>query len=380
MSTPEKERSTPNSLRIMHVSFHLQGGGAERQLQILATECIKNGADVSVFCVSPVGSEALAKDIQLFVYDRAGKFDFGIFSAAFLAVRTFQPDVLHVWLPPAITIPAMIASALARVPCVFSYRNVMQFRRFLDVIEFLVAFSFSKKIVSNCSLERSSLAYRFLFRRKSGVCIPNAVSTPPVGVSTTTDKGDDTVRIIFVGRLVPQKNWRCLLEALGMLDRSVKWSLSICGEGEDRREAEQLCLELNIADRVSFLGYREDAIALMGDSDMLVLPSWHEGMPNVLLEAFSVGLPALVSDIPEHKAIINGTGAAVLFDPSKPNDLHKKISALAHDREHLAILRERGVQVIKEYSPDRMAQRYLSVYRDITRVPRNSGLNRDSGK
>lgn len=380
MSIPEKARSTLDSLRIMHVSFHLQGGGAERQLQILATECLKNGADVAVFCVSPVGGEALAKDIQLFVYDRAGKLDFGIFSAALFAVRTFQPDVLHVWLPPAITIPAMIASALARVPCVFSYRNVMHFRRFLDVIEFFVAFSFSKKIVSNCSVERSSLAYRFLFRIKSGVCIPNAVSTPPVGVRSVTDKANDTVRIIFVGRLVPQKNWRCLLEALGMLDNGVNWSLSICGEGEDRRDAEQLCLELNIAKRVSFLGYRKDALELMSDSDILVLPSWHEGMPNVLLESFSVGLPALVSDIPEHKAIVNGTGAAVLFDPSNPNDLHMKISALVHDREHLATLRERGLQVIKEYSPDRMVQRYLNVYRDITRVSRISRLNRDSGK
>jgi L-malate glycosyltransferase len=102
---------------------------------------------------------------------------------------------------------------------------------------------------------------------------------------------------VMVGRLTPVKGIDIALSALARVTTDVPWHLNLVGEGTRQAELEDLVVRLNLRDRVSFLGFRRDVHALLAHSDLLIMSSRHEGLPYALLEAMSLGLPTLASDV-----------------------------------------------------------------------------------
>ena len=78
----------------------------------------------------------------------------------------------------------------------------------------------------------------------------------------------------------------------------------VCGKGEDEKQIQEYVVDKKLQNKVKLLGYKPELYSIMADSDLLVLPSWHEGMPNVLVESLAIGLPCILSDIPAHKDIL----------------------------------------------------------------------------
>ena len=101
--------------------------------------------------------------------------------------------------------------------------------------------------------------------------------------------------ILSVGRLHPQKNYPVLFRAFATAALS-GWRLRILGDGFEREKLIDLASELEIEDRVDFMGYVADPFPHYRAARLFVLASDHEGSPNALWEAMSVGLPVLVSD------------------------------------------------------------------------------------
>ena len=97
---------------------------------------------------------------------------------------------------------------------------------------------------------------------------------------------------LALGRLHPNKGFALLLAALAKT-REVR--LAIAGDGPLRGPLERLAADLGIAERVSFLGWREDVPELLANADLLVCPSLHEPLGNVVIEAWSAGLPVVAT-------------------------------------------------------------------------------------
>ena len=103
---------------------------------------------------------------------------------------------------------------------------------------------------------------------------------------------------IAVCRLVPQKGVDLLLEAYAALSTAIhsQWRLLIVGEGPERTALEQRTRDLQLAERIHFLGFQTDPSRYFLDAGVFVLPSRFEGMPNALLEAMGCGLAPIVTD------------------------------------------------------------------------------------
>ena len=152
------------------------------------------------------------------------------------------------------------------------------------------------------------------------VSIPNGIAPPPTASGRT--KTDSRRRMIAVGRLTRQKGFDWLLEhADAWLTPEIRrdWTLWIVGDGEDREKLERIALERELGDFIRFCGWREDAKELIADSDLFLLPSRWEGMPNALLEAAAAGRATLCANV-EGVAEILGDAEAQIC---KPGDVEK---------------------------------------------------------
>jgi glycosyltransferase involved in cell wall biosynthesis len=103
-------------------------------------------------------------------------------------------------------------------------------------------------------------------------------------------------RLLSVGRLSAEKGFDLLLRAIDRLrPKYPRIYAIVLGEGNARDALERLRGELDLADAVSFVGYRSDWAGFCGEADLFVLPSRYEGMPNALLEAAALGLPLVAT-------------------------------------------------------------------------------------
>jgi len=134
------------------------------------------------------------------------------------------------------------------------------------------------------------------YRRCGNVTVvSNAVPSPE-----TTSRG--LVRcprkLVFVGRLTPQKGLDVLIKALARARREVPdLRVVMVGDGPEMESLRRLAWRLGQAEAVSFVGWRDDVEAFLSRAELFVLPSRWEGHPLALMEAMAVGLPAVASDV-----------------------------------------------------------------------------------
>ena len=167
-----------------------------------------------------------------------------------------------------------------------------------------------------------------------------------------------------VGRLAPEKNYGFLLLVLKELIRRMKTSsgqedirfrLLFIGEGPEETELRKMARELEIEDRVCFLGNRNDVPGLLMGADCFLLPSLFEGLPLVLVEAQASGLPCVASDRITRQVEL--TGQITYLPVEEPSDEEaagklaqrwaRQIQAFSKDREG-EIWRPEGAILVKE--------------------------------
>ena len=117
------------------------------------------------------------------------------------------------------------------------------------------------------------------------------------------------VRYLSVGRLEPQKDHETLLGAFAVVRLSRQATLTIVGDGPRRSCLEATARDLGIAEDVCFVGHAMNPYPWFRESDVFVLSSRYEGMPNVLLEALTFGLRCVSTDCPHGPREILAPGA-----------------------------------------------------------------------
>ncbi|HMR30436.1 MAG TPA: glycosyltransferase [Geminicoccaceae bacterium] len=122
--------------------------------------------------------------------------------------------------------------------------------------------------------------------------VPNPLRVPP---DPGTRRSRSGPRFISVGRLVPQKRVDLVIEAFARLDGLDGWTLEVLGDGPERSGLDSLVALRGIAARVRFHGH-VDPFSHLYASDIFVLASDFEGMPNALLEAMACGVVPIVND------------------------------------------------------------------------------------
>jgi len=172
---------------------------------------------------------------------------------------------------------------------------------------------------------------------------------------------DDKRIIIQVSSFQYPKDHPTLIRAMQYLSENIK--LILVGDGEKRKESETLTKELNLSDRVQFLGIRTDIPQLLQSADIAVLSSHWEGFGLAAVEGMAAGKPVIASDVSGLREVVEGAG--LLFEKGNKQDLAQKISSLIDDpalyKDVAARCRERA----KQYDINTMVEKYIGLYKEI---------------
>lgn len=161
---------------------------------------------------------------------------------------------------------------------------------------------------------------------------------------------EETQVLGHIGRFNLQKNHEFLLDVFSVYLQEHKDAvLLLVGEGTLRNEIEVQARSLGIVDKVIFTGLRIDVPALLSAMDVLVFPSFYEGMPNVVIEAQACGLPCVISDTITREADVAGM---VTFLPINDTECWvKEIEALCGKRNTKKMPIEYDIRnVVEEFS------------------------------
>lgn len=172
-------------------------------------------------------------------------------------------------------------------------------------------------------------------------------------------KGDFAV--LSVGDLIPRKNQVAIVRALPLLPENVR--LVICGEGSERKRLLELADELDVADRVSLLGFRDDVADIMVACDCLVFPSIHEGLPVSVMEAMASGLPIVAASIrgidPD---LIENRNNGIILQDTKPGSIALAIFELVGNRPLCRKLAESARDASVHFELSSLIKRVVSIY------------------
>lgn len=182
-------------------------------------------------------------------------------------------------------------------------------------------------------------------------------------------RNSTTLRLLSVGRLNQQKGFDILLRAMGRI-RHLPWQLTILGQGEEEDTLRKLSAQEGITDRIEFPGWQANPYPWMKHSDLFVLSSRWEGMPNVLLEAMAIGLPTVATDCPTGPRLLLDNGrVGRLVETGSESRLAEAIASLLvapDERRRLATL---AIEHCKQYTTDAMIDAYRTLIDKVIAGP-----------
>jgi glycosyltransferase involved in cell wall biosynthesis len=175
----------------------------------------------------------------------------------------------------------------------------------------------------------------------------------------------DPLRVLFVGRLVPEKGPDVLIDAAEALyAQGIPVELSIAGGGVLAEALERKAQNSPAADTIRLLGPvgQDDIRDWYAWADVFCLPSFAEGVPVVLMEAMSMELPVVSTPIAGIPELIRDGESGILVPPGRVEELAQALSRLSRDP---ALRRDMGAagrrRVLEEFQPQENAERLLFV-------------------
>jgi L-malate glycosyltransferase len=360
-------------IRLTHLIAGLEIGGAENGVVNVVNRLDERLFKISVY-VFKTGfafESRLRKDVQLVhVPKREGNDPMAVLRLALL-LRRDRPHIVHThnW---STLVEGMLAAKIARVPIIVHSEHGTVRKEWLpQIYAQRISWRCADRVLAVSESLKQHLVREIGFPAQRIISIQNGVDTDrfqPNGERMALREGLGWPARGFiigsVGRLVPVKNYATLLRAAARVaSRVPQLTLALVGDGPLDGELKTLAEQLGIADRVSFLGYRDDVPNLLNAMDIFVLPSLREGMPNAVLEAMACGLPVIASEVGGASEIVRDRENGLLVCPTDVEQLSQHLYQLALSPERCRAMGIAGRRCIeREFKMEHMVNKYTNLY------------------
>ncbi|MBI5071375.1 glycosyltransferase [Candidatus Falkowbacteria bacterium] len=354
-------------IKIIHIITGLPFGGAETMLFDLARRLSADNFEVKVATAvrgGPLVQDFKEAGIEVRIFEKRGKIGLGLIFKLWRFLRREKPDIVHTHLFGGDTW-GRIAAVLARVPIIISTEHntnldegwaKRKLKKFLS--------HFTKKIVAVSEAVKNYSVVYDKIRAKKIVVVQNGIDLEKFISSSEKDFGDPPI-IGVVGRLEEQKGYKYLFEALNLI-KTIPWILWVVGDGSKKSELERLAKDLNLRERIIFLGARRNIAEILNQIDIFVLPSLWEGLGIAVLEAAAAGKPIVASRVGGIPEIIEEDRTGILVEP-------KNVKSLADGLEHILLgsaeAKEMGARARamaeEKFGVEKMVGSYENLYKEL---------------
>jgi len=362
------------SKSIIHLITTIERGGAEKQLLVLARKQVELGLAVEIIYLK--GVPELKNDFEIakckvndFIANKNFMFQVLLFSRYVKKLST----PVHAHLPKSELIASLACSKKYFVVTRHNSEN------FWPNSPKSISKLISKFVCSRAAkvISISNAVKRFILETEevSKNCTIDVIhygsdlnsvlsSLGLLDLSSRISRSSRTFKIGSIGRLVDQKDFPTLLMAFkDLLVYHPESELYIVGNGNRRRELQDLVRKLEINKKVFFLGRTQYIPEFLSLIDLFVLPSRYEGFGLVLIEAMSAQKPILASNnssIPE----VLGFEFPGLFKTGSVQQLLEKMILVINDENFAINLIDKYSDQLKKFEPTQMAKSVIKIYED----------------
>ncbi len=302
--------------KILFILPSLYGGGAERVVLTLLHNLDRNRFVPMLALVKREGKylKDIPEDVVLIDLE-VSQARYALFKIMKLLKRE-RPDILFTSLAHLNLLIALIRPLfpktirfIARESNTVSENNKRDKYPRINAILYKLVYNNYDAIVTQAKAMRDDLEQNYGISPTKMHTIHNPVDIETIREKASLEDVDlpkGKFNLLAVGRLSDQKGFDMLLSIVSRLDE--RYFLTILGEGEKEEELRGLIQTLHLEDRVRLFGFCDNPYPYMKEADLLVLSSRYEGLPNVVLEANSLGTPVVAFDA------AGGTGEIVRED------------------------------------------------------------------
>lgn len=362
----------------MKIAFIITGlgmGGAEKQVCALADQLAENN-NVIIISLSKEKILTKPKNSNIKIYSlEMSKTPLGLIYTLIKVreiLKNYKPDIIHSHMFHA-NIFSRVLSIFYKMPVLITTAHSSNEGGKLRMLSYRLTDKLST-ITTNVSKEAVDI---FIAKKAANpkriIPIYNGIDTDLFSFSEENRKNkrlelnipNNTPLLLAVGRLTAAKDYPNLLTAFSQLNHFPKPYLAIIGIGEDKDSLINLTKELNISDRVIWLGLKHDVYKWMSACDIFLLSSAWEGFGLVVAEAMSSERIVIGTNAGGVKEVINEFGAIVPIRDS---------IALAHfiDRYlNFSLLEKENLQknarqhIINTFSLDKISSEWISLYKKL---------------
>lgn len=354
----------------------LSGGGAEKQVHLLAEGLDPERFEVRIgHVLSTVNDPPISELVSRAYFPRRSTLHWHkVWRGVASDLREYKPDLVHVWLPEVITIPASVLAYVRGIPVVSSIRRStfkgIARSQYLRELAGLMPHLLSRKIVSNFPINEEPVLVQSLCRQHNHEVIFNGLDTERKGCDKNGIEVDENkLRLAYVGRFAQQKRLPFLLKTLGRFKRESRrsFSLSVFGRGNPSQEeaVRDIVFKNDLNKEVVFEGFQPEWRKKATRFNYLIFPSLSEGMPNVVAESLAEGLPVIASDILELSPFVEPEKNGFLFDPKDADALLALLQDVPLGGSLWASLSEASLKKAQEFSISEMVQAYEKAYTEL---------------
>jgi glycosyltransferase involved in cell wall biosynthesis len=374
-----KHPSGLDTLRILVAIPNLGLGGAERMTLHLLRNLDRakfTPALVSMYdeVAGPLAQQVGDLGVPVWFLGKRRGLDLKMYGALDRVVRHFRPHVVHTHrYMLQYMLPILIRHDVAAVHTVHSIAGKEVGR--LGRLVHRAAFHLGVAPVSIAHEVQETMAATY-GHAYSGALIPNGIPVDEfVGARfgrgawrATHGWAEDEIVFVCVARLVQAKNHELLLRAFAPVAATGKARLLLVGNGPLRQQLQGVATALGIEEYVSFLGAREDVAAILGASDVFVLPSTYEGNPLSVMEAMAAGLPVIATAVGGVPELLDNGSSGLLVRSGDEQALRQAIDIVADDPERGAQMGAAGQEKAKrQFGARAMATSYGNLYVSMSR-------------
>lgn len=377
------------SVLMVNYEFPPIGGGGGTTTRFLAKFMAKLGIDVNVITSKPGGEDSFnhpdgfklyyvgptKKKIHATHLPELARFILTTSFYAKKAIDIIKPDLIHCFF----TLPSgcfgLYCNKLFKIPYIVSALgadvpgfNIGDWRLNLyhDLTRPLsrAIWDNSSYIVANSST-LANICTKFDSFKEIPV-IPNGVDSSLFYPDKNKTFSNIPVQLLFASRLMPQKGIEMLIKACGILkQREVKnYKLTVVGDGHLKPLMYSMIKEMSLENYINHIGWTtlEELPDYYRNADAFILPSSMEGMPSVILQAMSCGLPIIVTKVDGFSEIFeeNVNGLSVEFNNSA--QLADAMETIINSPEMRERMSKASIEKAKYFSWESIANSYLNLY------------------